>query len=306
MLPERNKGPLVAIMDSGVGGLPYLEASRRHLPRANFVYLADREGFPYGTKTREEVEAIVRDRVRRLVSAFAPDALVIACNTASQAALAAVRADHPGLPVIGTVPAVKPAASESRSKVIGILATERSVVDPYLDELEDRFASTCRVERRGAQDLVAFVERRFLEAEPSETMGAIGPHVAFLVEKGVDEIVLACTHFLHVAKEIEVMANELAARRGGSAVKVVDSREGVARRLRDLIDRGDLIDRDDFVDRGDFDGRDQLLGEGGTRPEQGHRDRFYLTGPEPFEAVYAGFARRYGLEGPFALDGARR
>ncbi len=306
MLPEDSKGRLVAIMDSGVGGLPYLESARRLLPGANFVYLADREGFPYGTKTREAVEAIVRDRVDRLVAAFDPDAVVIACNTASQAALAAVRRDHPGLDVIGTVPAVKPAASDSKRKVIGVLATERSVVDPYLDELENRFASSCRVERRGAQDLVAFVERRFLEADDSETRKVIEPHVAYLVDRGVDEIVLACTHFLHVAREIEDLANELSAGSGGPPVKVVDSREGVARRLRDLVGRDDLVGRGDLMGRDDLRGGDNGSNREELQNRAASRDRFFLTGPKPFEAVYADFAGRYGLAGPFALDGAKR
>ena len=297
-------------MDSGVGGLPYLESARKLLPSARFVYLADREGFPYGTKTREAVESIVRDRVSRLVAAFKPRAVVIACNTASQAALAAVRNDHPGLPVIGTVPAIKPAASATQSGVIGVLATDRSVVDPYLDELEARFASACRVERRGAQDLVAFVERRFLASTKVEIIEAIRPHVAYLVDRGVDEIVLACTHFLHVASEIESLANELAAKRAVGKVKVVDSREGVARRLRDLLGRDDLLGRGELPDRGDLPDRGGLpdrgeLGGGDRGPgRESWVDRFYLSGEPPFEAVYDGFAARYALSGPFALDDA--
>jgi len=279
-------------MDSGVGGLPYLESARSMLPSARFVYLADREGFPYGTKTREEVEAIVRDRVRRLVRSFDPAAVVIACNTASQAALAAVRADNPGLPVIGTVPAVKPAAERSRSGVIGVLATDRSVQDPYLDELESRFASGRVVVRRGAQDLVAFVERRLFAADRDETRAVLRPHLEYLVEKGVDEIVLACTHFLHVAAEIESLAGELARARGGAPPRVVDSREGVARRLHDLMSR----------DHRDVRGAGSDSAAGRPQNQRREDDSLFLSGPPPFEAVYAQFASRFGLSGPFALD----
>ncbi len=287
MAAENRGGPVVAVMDSGVGGLPYLESARALMPRASFVYLADREGFPYGSKTREEVEAIVRDRVDRLVEDFAPEVVVIACNTASQAALAAVRADHPGLPVIGTVPAVKPAAERTRSGVIGVLATEGTVQDPYLDELEERFAKGRLVVRRAAQDLVSFVERRLLGAGAEELREILRPHVAFLVDKGVDEIVLACTHFLHVADEIEGLAAELAAGRGGASPEVVDSREGVARRLRELLDGAGGVDG---------------IERGGDRMNP---DRLFLTGEGPFEAVYEDFARRYGLVGPFPLGPIR-
>lgn len=282
MEAEAGRAPLVALMDSGVGGLPYLESARLLLPGARFVYLADRAGFPYGTKTREEVEAIVRNRVDRLAAAFELRALVIACNTASQAALAAARRDHPGLPIVGTVPAVKPAAERTKSGVIGILATERAVRDPYLDELEARFASNCRVERRAAQDLVAFVERRLFAADAAERRAVLLPHLEALVEAGADVIVLACTHFLHVARDIEELASELARARGRPPVGVIDSREGVARRLRELLGP-------------------QETGEGSASdPGPGS---FHLSGPPPFEEVYGDFARSFGLLGPFPLPG---
>lgn len=284
MLPEREKKAVVAVMDSGVGGLPYLESARALLPRISFAYLADREGFPYGTKSREEVEAIVKDRVTRLVAAFEPIAVVIACNTASQAGLAAVRAEHPGLPIIGTVPAVKPAAERTRSGTIGVLATAAAVQDPYLDELERSFAAGRTVVRRGAQDLVSFVERRYLEAGADETRAILRPHLEYLMSRGADEIVLACTHFLHFAREIGDFAAEIAAEKGQEAPRVIDSREGVARRLRDLLDRGRFVP--------------PSVGSEGSGLEG---DGFYLTGPEPFEAVYSSFAARYGLAGPFAL-----
>ena len=302
-------------MDSGVGGLPYLESARALLPRASFVYLADREGFPYGSKTREEVEAIVRDRVSRLVSVFDPAIVVIACNTASQAALAAVRADHPGLSVIGTVPAVKPAAERTKSGIIGILATEGTVVDPYLDELENRFARGRLVVRRPAQDLVAFVEHSLLGASAGEIREILLPHVEFLVNKGVDEIVLACTHFLHVARDIEALAAELAEGRVGGPPEVVDSREGVARRLRELLLRrggGTDADADSEAEaeaEAEAAMRRSASPGSGPLPIGGREgravDRLFLTGDSPFEAVYEDFARRYALDGPFPLGAIR-
>jgi glutamate racemase len=272
----------VGMMDSGIGGLPYLESARLLLPDQSFVYLADREGFPYGTKSRVEVESIVLDRVRRLVAHWHPRALVIACNTASQAALAAVRADNPGIPVIGTVPAIKPAAERSKTRIVGILATAGAIGDPYLDELVANFARGSRVARRAAQDLVDFVERRFLRSTAAERREAVLPHVRYLVDEGVDEIVLACTHFLHVAADIAAVAAELCMERGRGPVEVIDSREGVARRLRQVLEtEGGLGD--------------------GTGPGGGI---FLVTGEEPIDSCYADFAGRYGLEGPLRLDPA--
>jgi glutamate racemase len=270
----------IALMDSGVGGLPYLAAARRLLPGERYVYLADRGGFPYGTKSPEAIREIVLDRVARLVSAFGPKALVIACNTASQAALTAVRAANPGLAVIGTVPAVKPAAERTRSGVIGIMATARAVQDPYLDELVARFAKGVRVLREGAQDLVRFVEHRMLSASDGERREAVEPAVRRLVDGGADEIVIACTHFLHLRPDIALIA--------GPAVEVVDSRDGVARRLKAVLAERRLAS-----------------GPAARGPDEAGRDAFVLTGDTPFEDCYAQFAARFELAAPSALDGCR-
>ncbi|MEI6388492.1 MAG: glutamate racemase [Spirochaetota bacterium] len=273
------RGPVV-VMDSGVGGLPYLEAARLLLPHTRFVYLADREGFPYGTKPRSEVVTIVRDRVSRLVAGYQPSAIVIACNTASQAALQAIRQDHPKLPVIGTVPAIKPAAERTVAGIIGVLATECTVGDPYLDDLILRFAAGRTVIRRAAQDLVSFVEFDFPGSTAEGRKKAVLPHVLPLIEAGVDEIVLACTHFLHVALDISLAAREVSARELGRMVEVVDSRDGVARRLQSLL--------------GDADRESQ-----GIEPSL-----FLVSGPPPFEQRYSEFARLYGLAGPQSLSGS--
>ncbi len=267
----------IALMDSGVGGLPYLAAARRLLPAERFVYLADRSGFPYGTKSPEAIRDIVLDRVARIVSAHGPKALVIACNTASQAALGAVRAANPGLAVVGTVPAVKPAAERTRSGVIGIMATARAVQDPYLDELVARFAKGITVLREGPQDLVQFVEHRLFSATGSERRAAVEPAVVRLLEGGADEIVIACTHFLHVSDDIAVLA--------GRGVEVVDSRDGVARRLKAV-----LAER-------------RLLARQGAATRETGRDLFLLTGEEPFEDEYQLFATSFGMRSPAALGG---
>lgn len=263
----------VAIFDSGVGGLPYLESSRELMPGESFVYLADRGGFPYGTKTGEEIRDRVLGIVTSLVRRFAPKAIVIACNTASQAALATVRSVHPGLLVVGTVPAVKPAALRTRGGVIGVMATARAVEDPYLDDLIARHAPDVKVLREAAQDLVAFVEHGFPSSTEAERRAIVEPHVRRLIDAGADEIVLACTHFLHVAPDIASIA--------GRFVEVVDSRDGVARRLKQLLEERHLLE------------------DGGRSARRGI---LLLTGPEPYEKSYSLFAERFDLDGPAPLE----
>jgi glutamate racemase len=283
MSPISGASRPIAIFDSGIGGLPYLEAASACLPRESFVYLADRAGFPYGSKARPEVKAIVLGIVARLIEAFDPKALLIACNTASQAALEAARKAHPGLPIVGTVPAVKPAAERSRSGVIGILGSAGAVEDPYLDALVARYARDVEVIREGAQELVTFVERRAATADGTERRAAVAPVIARLVERGADEIVLACTHFLHLREAIAAEA--------GDGVEVVDSREGVVRRLRQVLSERGLLNPEGPVARE----RGLLNPEGPVARERG---RFLLTGAEPFEDEYGLLAVAYGLSPP--------
>src|SRR3569833_2882405 len=130
VLPARATSRAVAdtrpllIFDSGVGGLSVLRAIRRELPWAPLVYVADSAGYPYGTKTASEIEARVPALLGRLAERFAPELIVIACNTASTIALDAVRAAL-DLPIVGTVPAIKPAAAVSKTRAIGVLGTEQ-------------------------------------------------------------------------------------------------------------------------------------------------------------------------------------
>jgi glutamate racemase len=283
MMPTRRGIRPIAIFDSGIGGLPYLSSARACLPAESFVYAADRAGFPYGTKSREEVRDIVLRLVARIVGAYDPKAIVIACNTASQVALDAARREHPGLSIVGTVPAVKPAAERSRSGVIGIMATAGAVEDPYLDSLVARYAKGLSVFREGAQELVSFVERRSAVAGKEERRDAVAPYVRRLVDRGADEIVLACTHFIHLRAEIAELA--------GPGVEVVDSREGVVKRLAQVLAEQGLSNARGIVDEDE-----------GAEPSGTYR-RFVLTGSEPFESEYGLLARAFGLDDPEPISG---
>jgi len=265
----------IVIFDSGIGGLPYLESARSALPEESFIYLADRAGFPYGTKTHDAVRDLVLKLVARLVADYNPKALVIACNTASQAALEATRRANPGLPIVGTVPAVKPAAERTKSGVIGVMATAGAVEDPYLDSLVARYAKGISVIREAAQPLVTFVERRVATAGPAERREAVRPFVNRLVELGADEIVLACTHFLHLRDDIAYVA--------GEGVEVIDSRSGVVRRLRQVL-----------AERG-------LANARGSAGEGAPHGLFLLSGDAPIEDEYRFLAKSFALDGPRAI-----
>ncbi len=211
------------VFDSGVGGLSVLAAIRSALPAAPLVYAADSAGYPYGTKRPAEIEARVPALLGRLAERFDPELIVIACNTASTIALDAVRVAL-DVPVVGTVPAIKPAALLSKTRTIGVLGTEATVRQPYVDRLSAEFASDCAVIRHGSAELVEFAESR-LRGENGEA-GACRRALAGLFDQPggerIDTIVLACTHFPLVEEALAAAAPR--------PVRFVDGKEGIARR----------------------------------------------------------------------------
>ena len=219
--------------DSGVGGLSVLGPTRSLLPNAPIVYAADNAGYPYGTKTEGDLAARLPSLLRRLVEQFHPRLAVMACNTASTIALDHVRAAL-DIPVVGTVPAIKPAAELSRSRVIGVLGTEATVRQPYVDDLTARFASDCRVVRHGSAALVDLAEAKLRGeiVDASLVRAAIAP----LLESapGMDVMVLACTHFPLLADELAEAAPD---------VIQVDGGPGIARRIAFLTDGQPWPDR---------------------------------------------------------------
>jgi glutamate racemase len=187
------------------------------------VYAADSAGYPYGTKRPAEIEARVPALLGRLAERFDPELIVIACNTASTIALDAVRAAL-DLPVVGTVPAIKPAAEISKTRTIAVLGTEATVRQPYVDRLSAEFASDCTVIRHGSADLVDFAES-MLRGETAKA-GACRRALEGLFEQPggdrIDTIVLACTHFPLVEEELAAASPR--------PVRFVDGKEGIARR----------------------------------------------------------------------------
>src|SRR6059058_413768 len=149
----------ILFFDSGVGGLSVLAPTLKLLPNAPIVYAADSAGFPYGKRSEAEIASRVPALLGRLVERFHPRLAVIACNTASTIALEHVRSAL-DIPVVGTVPAIKPAAETSKSRVIGVLGTQATVRQPYVDDLTAKFAADCTLIRHGSPELVDLAEAK--------------------------------------------------------------------------------------------------------------------------------------------------
>ena len=213
----------ILIFDSGVGGLSVLQAIRRELPRAPLVYVADSAGYPYGTKPPALIEARVPALLGRLAERFDPELIVIACNTASTIALDAVRSAL-DLPIVGTVPAIKPAAAVSKTRAIGVLGTEATVRQPYVDRLAAEFAADCTVLRHGSAELVELAERKLRGsgADISDYRRILEGLLGQPGGERIDSIVLACTHFPLVEAELAAAVPR--------PITFVDGKEGIARR----------------------------------------------------------------------------
>jgi glutamate racemase len=209
--------------DSGVGGLSVLEPTRTLLPNAPIVYVADNAGYPYGKRSEKEIASRVPALLGRLVERFHPRLAVIACNTASTIALDHVRSAL-DLPVVGTVPAIKPAAEVSKSRVIGVLGTEATVRQPYVDNLAAEFASDCTIIRHGSPELVDLAEAKLAGDAVSIEAVRTAAQPMFDAPSGdrIDVGVLACTHFPLLREELN---------QAFPSVEWIDGGPGIARRI---------------------------------------------------------------------------
>jgi len=260
-----DKRPPIAFLDSGIGGLPYLASTRSLLPQERYVYAVDRENFPYGEKSAEQVIRAISGLAERMIDREDPRLIVVACNTASVVALGVLRETF-ALPFVGVVPAVKPAAALSRRRRVGVLATRRTVEGQYLRSLIHDHASGCTVVSLPAAGLVEFVEETMERCTPEEKTARVRAEVDRFRDAGIDALVLGCTHFLHLEPEFRHLLSE-------EGIALVDSREGVARQVRRLLNdrNGSRVD---------------------TEREP---DCLYVTGASPIEDRYRYFAAQFGL-----------
>lgn len=213
--------------DSGVGGLSVLGEVRKLLPQAPVIYAADNGGLPYGPKSEAEVAARVCGLLGRMSERFRPRLICIACNTASTIALGMVR-DVLNVPIVGTVPAIKPAAELTRSGVIGLLGTQATIRQAYVDRLEAEFASDKTLLRFAAPELVGAAEAKLRGAPVDPAVFARAAAGLRDQPDGarIDTVVLACTHFPLLRPELQIAF--------GADVRFVDGAAGIARRIAQL------------------------------------------------------------------------
>lgn len=221
-------GHHVLVFDSGVGGLSVVSEIRARLPHGYLSYAADDAFRPYGSKTEAQLRARLPGLLATLVTMLNPDALVIACNTASTTALPSIRAAVK-IPVIGVVPAIKPAAEKSLTRAIGVLGTPGTVRRKYVDDLIADFAPDCHVLLKGSTRLVAEAERKLAgqTVDMDVVREEIAPLFAGRIGADVDGVVLACTHFPLLRDELRAAVTQ--------SVNWIDSGEAIARRLVDVL-----------------------------------------------------------------------
>jgi len=217
--------PKILIFDSGVGGLSILTELRSMLPGCQFIFACDNKAFPYGTKDESTLLKRVDLVLKALIEKLDPDIVVVACNTASTLVLPQIRS-HFDKPVVGVVPAIKPAAQLSNSKVIGLLATPGTVARYYTKQLINNFAQDCEVISIGSSKLVHIAEQKLcgVKIDIEELRNILKP---FQQHPELDTIVLACTHFPLLKSEL---SNALK-----KSVNWVDSGEAIARRVESLL-----------------------------------------------------------------------
>jgi glutamate racemase len=214
------------IFDSGVGGLSVLSEILRVRPTLSYVYVADNAGLPYGDKSAEWLQQRVSAVIGAALQMYTPKLLVIACNTASTLVLPQLRSEV-SFPVVGVVPAIKPAAAISKNRVIGLLATPATVNRVYTDGLIQDFAKDCHVIRVGSSRLVELVERK-LRDQPfplDELQRICEPFLVATPQP--DTIVLGCTHFPLVPAEIKTVL---------PGMTLVDSGAAIAQRVQTLLE----------------------------------------------------------------------
>lgn len=228
-MPARQASAPIGVFDSGAGGLTVLAALQQALPDEDYIYFGDTAHVPYGQRSDAEITELSIKGCRFLVEQGVK-LIVVACNTASQAALATLRATF-AVPFVGVVPAVKPAARATRKGRIGVAATNQATRANYLRHLIDEFAEGIEVYAAGCPELVTLVEQGDLDGPVVED--AVRQAMQPLLSEDIDVLVLGCTHFPALREAIQRVA--------GSRVLVIDSGTAVARRTHAVLETEGLL-----------------------------------------------------------------
>ena len=220
-LINMNNSPILFI-DSGIGGLPYCMDFLQKNPQETAYYLADNKNYPYGPRTKEELISILTALVEKLIKLIQPKIIVLACNTATIAALSDLRKLFPDMLFVGTVPAIKPAAIACNNGKVGVLGTERTIEEINNLDLAEK---TCEIFGIAAPELVDFIEMHY---DDSEKTDIVKKYIKLFREASVDTIVLGCTHFLFLQEEFQQEASP--------DLSVFDSLAGISKRIEFLLD----------------------------------------------------------------------
>lgn len=220
----------IGILDSGVGGLSVWREIISLLPNETTIYIADQKNIPYGTKTAKEIHRLAR----KLVTFFLQrkvKLIVIACNVMTVTSIEKLRQDFPDIPIVGTVPVIKLAAKVSQKKKTGILSTMTTAKSEYQKKLIQDFANDCEVLNRGTDTLVPLIEIGAIEGKKIENI--LQAELLPFHRAGVDCLVLGCTHFPLLKKQIERIV--------GKDVLVLDSGAAIARQVRRVLENNNTL-----------------------------------------------------------------
>ncbi len=220
----------IGVFDSGVGGLSVLRAICEVRPTQALIYLADQAHVPYGTRSLEEVRQFSTEITRFLIDQGAK-LIVVACNTASVAALKSLREEFPDMPFVGMEPAVKPAAEQTHSHVVGVLATYATFQGAMYASVVERFAQGVTILQDHCPGLVAEIEKGNLTGKKTE--GILRQALEPMLQKGVDTVVMGCTHYPFVIPLIRKIT--------GPEVKVIDPAPAIARQVQRLLESHNLV-----------------------------------------------------------------
>lgn len=219
----------IGIFDSGVGGLSVLRHIQRHLPQENLIFFADQAHVPYGSRSLAEIRHYSVEITHFLLRKGAK-IIVVACNTASAAALTMLRSTFPHVPFVGMEPAVKPAALNTRSGIVGVLATENTFASPRYEQLMHRFARDVEVLEDPCRGLVPLIEAGHIsDPETEQLLRAV---LSPMLTSGVDTLVLGCTHYPFVQPLIESL---LATDFPGRQLTIIDPAPAVARQTANVL-----------------------------------------------------------------------
>ena len=233
-MKSRNK--FIGMFDSGVGGLSVLKEINKLLPKENILYLADQAHVPYGSRDMDQIQKFSIDISNYFIEKGAK-LIVVACNTASAAALKKLRAEFPEIPFVGMEPAVKPAAEKTETGVVGVLATQATFQGALYSSVVERFAKDVEIIQDPCIDLVQQIEMGHFEGAETEKIleNALLP----MIEKNIDTIVLGCTHFPFVFPTIKKIV--------GPNVRLINPAPAVANQVLRLLRDGKLFSEENAL-----------------------------------------------------------